>query len=472
MDEDARDFLENEEIVEAVNRFLGMIDEDRFEYFDVFEYEGIVDYFLDEGKIKKAATAVAYGLQIHPSSVSLKVKKAQILLIEGQAEESLELAIFAERIENTNPDVYLVKGSALVMLDQIDQAIEAYEKAVEYNYDDNDELLYNIGVTLGQAGECEQALVFLQQAYEANPKNELVLYELGYYYDRIQEFTKSIRYYNEYLDIDPFNASVWYNLGITFNRIGEHDKAVEAYDFSIALQDDFEQAYFNKANALSNNNRYKDAIPCYEEYLSYDKDNDDAYCYLGECYLNLEQFQEALQNYRKAIRVNKNNSNAWYGAGLIQWMDGKLPEALANLKKALKLDDENPDFWLMYGKISHEMEKYDQAESAFEKATVLDPDNAESWIAFAELEYDRGKLASSIEILKNASSSIADDPNINYRLTAYLLENNDEQSATGYFERALEIDFSNYRVLFDYYPEALQNESIKRLIKKHESTKL
>ena len=121
----------------------------------------------------------------------LKIKKSQILLIDGKAEESLELANFAEAVEDTNSDVYLVKGSALIMLGEVSEAIEAYEKAIEFNYDENDDLMYNIGVTLGQAGENEKALEFLERAYENNPKNELVLYELGYYYDRIQEFVKS-----------------------------------------------------------------------------------------------------------------------------------------------------------------------------------------------------------------------------------------------------------------------------------------
>ncbi len=471
MDEDARDYLENEEIVDAINRFKKMIKEKRFEYFDVFEFEGIIEYFLDEGKIKKATIAAENGLAIHPASVALKIKKAQILLVDGKAEECLELIQLAESMESTNSDVYLVKGSALIMLGMIDEAISAYELSVKHSFEDDDDLMYNIGVTLGQAGEISKAISFLKRAYESNPKNELILYELGYYCDRVQDFDESIRFYNEYLDIDPFNASVWYNMGITYNRTGQHDEAVTAYEFAIALQEDFDQAYFNKANALANSNRPKEAIAAYEEYLERDKENDDAYCYLGECYLNLEQYSEALVNYRKAIRLNKNNSNAWYGSGLIMWMEGQLSEALTNLKKALKLDDENPDFWLMYGKIYHEMEEYDQAETAFSKSTVLDPDNAEGWISFAELEYDRGNLSKSIEILKNAGEVIKDDPTINYRLTAYLLENNDELSATGYFEKALEVDFSNYRVLFDYYPEALQNESIKKLIKKHESTK-
>ncbi len=472
MDEDARDFYENEEIVEAVKRFKKMIKNDSFEYFDVFEIEGMTDYFLDEGKIKLARMAVANGLNIHPASTVLQIKNAQILLVDGKAEECLEIIGRAEKIENCNPDVFLVKGSALIMLGQVSEAIEAYEQSVRYNFEDTDDLLYNISVTLGQAGETDRAIDFLERAYEINPENELVLYELGYYYDKKQEFKKSISYYNSYLDIDPFNASVWYNLGITYNRIGQHEEAINAYDYSIALQDNFEQAYFNKANALSNSNRYEEAVQCYHEYLELDKSNDDAYCYLGECYLNLERNDEALINYRKAIRINKNNANAWYGSAVVMWIEGKLTEALVFIKKALKLDDENADFWLIYGKINHESEKFDQAESAFEKAVSLDPDNPDSWVSYAEMEYERGSLNDAITILKNAYQILSDDSVISYRLTAYLLENNDELSAAGYFEKALELDFNGYHNLFDYYPEAIQNESIKKLIKKHQSTKL
>jgi tetratricopeptide (TPR) repeat protein len=104
-------------------------------------------------------------------------------------------------------------------------------------------------------------------------------------------------------------------------------------------------------------------------------------------------------------------------------------------------------------------------------ATTLDPDNRESWISYAEMQYEQGLLQQSIDILKKAHKIIADDSNINYRLTAYLLENNEERSATDYFEIALKADFNSYRDLFDYYPKAQQNESIKQLIKEYQSTK-
>ena len=472
MDEDERDFYTNEELTEVINRFNKALTENKIEYFDVFECEGLADYFLDEDKLKSAEQVIQMGLSIHPDSVALQIKNAQIQLLNGDPKQCLATITLAESVEQTNPDVYLVKGSALITLGRTTEAIEAYQLSIRYNYEEKDDLLYSIAVTLGQAGETDHAIDFLNEAHQSNPQNELVLYELGFYHDKKQDFKTCIHFYNLYLDIDPFNASVWYNLGIAYNRLGNEDKAIEAYDYAIVLQDDFEQAYYNKANALSNSNQYEKAIDCYKEYIKRDKHNDDAYCYLGECYLNLERHQEALMNYRKATRLNKSNPNGWYGAGLIMWMEGKLTDAQVFLKKSIKLDDANPDYWLIYGKINTELENFQQAETAFEKATSLDPDNSDGWISFAEMEYEKGCLNDAIQILKNALTIIEGDSGINYRLTAYLLENNDELTATNYLEKALEIDVDCYRDLFDYYPAAKQNESIRKVIKEHQSTKL
>jgi tetratricopeptide (TPR) repeat protein len=471
MEEDSRDYFEGEEISEALQRFRKMMNTDKANYFDVFEIEGIVDYFLDEGKISMAKIAIEKGLKIHPSAIALQIKKAQLLLADGKVEESLKMIRVAEQVEESNSDVYMIKGSALVMLGTIESAISAFEKSIFYNYDEEDELLFNIGITLGQAGEISKAISYLERAYRSNPANEQVLYELAYYCDKDFQDEKSIEFYNKYLDIDPFNSSVWYNLGITFNRIGKYEKAIEAYDFSIVLNDEFGQALFNKANALSNSNKHEEAVETYLEYLEGDKENDDAFCYLGECYLNLDRYNEALVNYRKAIRLNKNNASAWYGSGLVMWIENKLKESQLLIKKAIKLDEENPDFWLMYGKVNQELNDFKLAEAAFETTTTLDPYNAEGWISYAEMQYERGMLKKSIQILKKANKIIENDPDINYRLTAFLLENNEERSATDYFKIALKADFSSYGDLFDYYPKARQNESIKRLIKEYQSTK-
>jgi len=53
MNEDARDF-EDDNIEEAVARFNDTLITNASEYFDVFEIDGIVDQFLEDGQIELA----------------------------------------------------------------------------------------------------------------------------------------------------------------------------------------------------------------------------------------------------------------------------------------------------------------------------------------------------------------------------------------------------------------------------------
>ena len=153
MNEDARDNFEEDDFQEAVARFKKMVKSHTSKYFDVYEVEGIVDHFLEDGRIKLAKKAVEAGLRLHPSSVSIKIRKAQVLLHEGKLEECLELLELAEQIETNNPDLYLTKGGALNLLGDVEKAVEAFDMALSMPIDHPDETLYNIGISFGQAGE-------------------------------------------------------------------------------------------------------------------------------------------------------------------------------------------------------------------------------------------------------------------------------------------------------------------------------
>ena len=94
MDEESRDLYEEDEIIEAVKRFKKMVRQKHVSYFDVFEFEGIADHFMDEGRLKLAKKAVAAGLHMHPSSTALLLKKAQIFAYDGKPEKCLKLVKF------------------------------------------------------------------------------------------------------------------------------------------------------------------------------------------------------------------------------------------------------------------------------------------------------------------------------------------------------------------------------------------
>jgi tetratricopeptide (TPR) repeat protein len=472
MNEEARDNIEDDDFEEVAARFKKMVKSNTSEYFDVFEVEGIVDHFLEDGNIKLAKKAVVTGLRMHPSSISIKIRQAQVLMHEGKLEECLKLVNLIEKIETNNPDLYLTKGAVLTLKGDLTMAVAAYEYALKMPIDELDETLYNIGVSFGQEGETHLALKYLEKAYRENPDNEIVLYELGYYFDKDSQFENSIEFYNKYLNIDPFNHSVWYNIGITYNRMGMFEKAIEAYDFALVINDEFLHAHFNKANALANNNQFDEAINCYLEYLLLDKSNDDAHCYLAECYLNTDRYSEALINYQKAIRLNDSNASAWYGSGLIMWSEGQLAEAQNFFKKALSLEEDNSDFWAMNAKVHAELNEIGEAIDSFEMATVLEPDCIENWLSYSEMFYDQEDNDRAIEVLRTATKINKSNAFLNYRLTAYLLDKNEELEAACHFERALKIDYSKQNELFEFYPEASKIESIKKLISQYQSMKL
>jgi len=86
--------------------------------------------------------------------------------------------------------------------------------------------------------------------------------------------------------------------------------------------------------------------------------------------------------------------------------------------------------------------------------------------------YDLDDTDKAIKILKTATKTNKSNAYLDYRLTAYLLDKNEELEAACHFERALKIDYSKNSELFEFYPEALKIESIKKLISQYQSTKL
>jgi len=463
MKEEERSYFSDEDTSDALNRFKRSLLSGGKKYFDVSEFEGIVEQLLEEGDIKSSEIAAKQGIQIHPNAVPLRLKYAQVLLNKGNFEEAIEHLNFVEKVETTNPDVFLIKGSAWLVLDNEIKAGKAFKKAIETAEGDLDDILYNIGMAYIQSGDIPKAIQHFEEAVQTNPENEAALYELGFFCDQQGDFEKSISYYNNYLDIDPFNFSTWFNLGITHNKAGNYDKAIEAYEFAQALNDNFHQAIFNIANAHANSGKFREAILKYHEYLKFDSKNDDAYCYIGECYLNLEDYTKSEKFYNKAIKINDGNDTAWFGVGLIMWIERKYTESIVFIKKAIEIDEANPEYWLTLAKVYNDFRHEKNAIKALKKAARLEPENSEVWLTWVDVYLKSKDLKHAIHILKTAVNK-NEDAILKYRLVSLLLESQNEPEAFEMLSSAMHQDFLHINYLFDFYPKAPKNKRLKQMV--------
>lgn len=463
MNQEDWSFIGEEGMNEAISRFRKSLASGRKTYFDVSEFEGIVEYLLDEGDIKTSEIAILQGIQIHPGAVPLQLKYAQVLLSKGKYQNALKYLNLAEQVEVTNPDIHLMKGSAWLIMGNEKEAEKSFKKAMNSADAEKDDILYNIGSAYVQVGDIENGIGYFEQSLEINPENELALYDLGFFSDQEGQYRKSIEYYNRYLDIDPFNFSIWFNLGISYNKAGNFTKAIEAYEFALALNEDFDQSLFNIGNAYANAGNYTEAINKYIEYLDLDPENDDAFCYIGECYLNLDDHKMAEQYYRRSLDLNPENDTSLFGLGLVMWVGKKEKQGIRFIKKALKIDSSNSEYWVTLAKIYNDINQFKEAEAALAAAAEIDDSNVEIWLTRVEGLMKNSDLENAIRVIVKGIER-CEDSLLKFRLVALLLEKKQYQKAYAYLLTAMEQDFVNINYLFEVYPKALKNKKLRSLI--------
>ena len=462
--EGARENSESKEFAGVLKRYKKMLSEEQMGFFDVSDFEHIVDHYIDKNQLTNALQACEIAISQHPYSLMVKIKKAQVLIGQLKTEKALQLLQMLGEIENTNPEVLLMLGNCYSLQGEENKAYDYYRKAEKYSFEDRDDLLYNIGAGYVQNSDYRRATFFLEKAYQENPKNDSVLYDLAFCYDKLGDDGKSIRFYNEYLDIDPYAESAWYNLGIIYTRLEEYDKAIEAYDFALAIDENYASALFNKANTLSTVEKYDEALIYYFDYLRFDKNSSDARVYIAECYFQLEDYSKSYQYYKQAIQLDPNNADGWYGAGIVLMIEENLAESLVFLKKAIKLDDSCADFWNAFGKVNAALDNYEDALIAFRKSVEVEESNPDFWIAFADFFYHYDQLDLAIQTLFSAEKTVPENVFLLYKLSGYLAENGNLQLAKSYLRRALSLNYPMHTEMFLDFPGLQSKRWIVKLI--------
>jgi tetratricopeptide (TPR) repeat protein len=469
MNDSFESFYEEEGLFESINRFEEMASGNGSCYFDVYEFENIIDYYIDQHNFNQAKAAIDRGLKQHPNSSSFKLRLAHIYIQNGKPSKGLHLLREIEPLEAANADFYLLKGTALNVLGKREGAHNAFDKAIQLTTENKDDVIFSVAYSYLNTRRYKLAIKYLSLALEINPDNLSVVQELALVYEKTDELEKSIEYYKKYLELDPFAEHIWFSLGMVYSTREENDLAIDAYDYAIAICPDYISAYFSKANTLINIKNYKEALESYQQIISIEPDNVQAYTYVGECYDKLELYKRAIYYFRKALVLDKNCGDAWYGLGMAYYNMEEYSNSLDYFAYANKIDPENPDFWFMLGEAYRKLNILDKSAESFHRAVELDPNDYEAWLSHADIFFMENKLNEAITVLNKAYQYNNEISTINYNLAVYYLYDNQPQLAVKYFEKGLSINFSEHNELLDRYPITSKSEVFSQLIKKYKN---
>ncbi len=466
MEEEKFGISHDEEIREVVQRFEKMKRNNENYFFDVIEFETIIDFYIESNNPATAFEAASIASSQHPNSVSIQLRKARVLLEKGRAVEALRILKKLENIEPGNHEIYIVKGTALGILGDVNGAKKMFDVALTKDSDDIENILFAITSVLQNLNYYEQLIPYLRRLLELEPEFYAHIYDLAYAYEKLHEYENSIKHYTTYLEDEPFSDSAWYNLGIIYNKTDQPLKALEAYDYALAINNQNSFALFNKGNILSNLDRYTEAIPVYHEYLENEPDSFEAMTYLAECYEKTDNIVLARKYYNEAIDMAPEFADPWIGLGIIAMNSGEIEKSLIYFRKASRLDNENPEIIYLTGKALYARGDKKAALKSFRDALKLDAFYDEAWADLARIIIAEGLISRALPLAEKAHKITGDVPGMNYLLASLYVYTGNYHPAFDHLSAAIELEPRLFEEYSDLFPETLLDKKIKNLLKK------
>ncbi len=437
---------------EVIRRYEDMLRSSSTYYFDVFEFENIIDHYLDLHNAPGAGVAAEIARQQHPYSSELQLKHAEILIADKKFEEATALLDLLAQIEPHNTDVMLLLGKLYLAKKWGLKANSYFKKALAENLENRTEILGNICSMFLEKGDTKSALPYLEIAISEDTDNENLWFDLAYCYDREGKTPEAINGYIRYLNYDPFNDSAWYNLGLLYSREDEHEKALDAFEFCVAIIAEIPIYILSLAHTLATLERYPKAIELFKELLETDPENVNALCSIGECYEKLGESVLAISYYDRTILLDPENAEAYYGLAVIHMEKGNYFESLTMVKLCLKYDDVNPEYWFGLGKVYHKLGSIPESIKAYEKAILLDEEDVDS---IAGLAYIYIEQHDEERALRNFLRCVEISEEVEFLVQAAIIEvrKGMRTQAFEHLQRAITIDEEAGVDFFNEYPE-------------------
>ena len=305
-------------------------------------------------------------------------------------------------------------GSAYGKLQQYDEAIAAYDRALENNQNETtkDFVLYlergNIlrekqstlsGIVQSKGDLYQKAEASYNEAVKINPLHPGVYNNRGLLYKEAKEYDLAIADFSKAIEINPNYGDAYYNRSEIYSeleqyKLGNADK-VKALKLQIG---DLIATINSSAIDRENLEKYQQAVSSYSNAIAANPNDAEAYYNRGNVYQESKQYQLAINDYNEAIAINSNHIQAYYNRGATYSELKQYEPAIADYGKAISL---NPNYVKAYenrGDAYQGLEQYEQAVNDYNKAISLNPNSIGAYTglgnAYRKLkQYDRARTS-------------------------------------------------------------------------------
>ncbi len=438
---------------------------------------------LDENNLDAQARLGNYFLLVQPplipeaEKIQEKITAKDPNFIEGQI---LKASILASQ---NRPESEVVR--------KIEQAIGTDPKRIETYIS-----LSRYYMTKEKAAEAEAAI---QRGITADPTKALGMTEYGrflMYADRNEEAEKQ---FNLAIAAEPEDIEAHEAIAEFFTATRQYAKAEAAYKVLVQIQENSPESRLELADFYANTHRQEDAIATLEQIITDSPDYVLARYRIGQIYLDRKQSDKVNEQLDALFKINDNDSEARLLRARLEISENRSDDAVKDLESILKKQPSHREALFYIAQAKLELGQIDQAKAFIAdleqyhsrflrtwllkiRAAMASGETAEA-LRFANELYDKagaatanadtnslalqdlqskaltarglaylalGRRAEALATLQGVANDSPNSSSANVNLAKATALNNDQAGALEIYEKALDLDPSNFDALSGY----------------------
>lgn len=456
----------------SLTKFESMLKTNSVLFFDSDEFESIIQFYFENGRIARAKKAVKLGLEQHPSSITLKLFQVEIYILEDKLPQAERLLDILYNVEPQNEEIYIQKANILSKRNEHEKAIEALKIALKLldSDEDNADLFALIGMEYLFMDQFENAKNYFIKCIEFDFEDYSALYNIIYCFEYLDLQEEAIAFLNDYLNKNPYSEVAWHQLGKQYDAIGDYEKSLAAFEFAIISDDTFIGAYLEKGKLLEKTKHYEEAIENYSFTLTLDEPTSFALLRIGSCYEKLGANDLAAQYYFRTVHEDPLLDKGWISITRFYNKQKEYHKALYYINKAINIDDSNVKYWKLYARINHRLNFIEEAEYGYKKALDLGSYELELWLERSDVLIKLGEFEASAFNLIQALEFYPETADIEYRLAGIYFSLQENKKGQYHLKNGLRLNAEFSFIIDELFPLIAKHQTVVHIISNRKKT--
>ncbi|MEM1216996.1 MAG: tetratricopeptide repeat protein, partial [Bacteroidota bacterium] len=209
-------------------------------------YQELLDYLLDEERMKEAAQVVEVALSQYPYASDFYYVKVQLLIQQDNLRLARRTVDRALAIHPGDITLQLLRSEIFIRLGQTSRGL-AMLAPLKFQVDQPtlSQLLLVESLAYERLHDLDHMFYALKAALEADPENEQALERIHFCLRLDKRHEESLQIFESILEQNPYAAKAWFYLGQSCAYLGNNERAVQAFEYAFLSDADYEDAYEN-----------------------------------------------------------------------------------------------------------------------------------------------------------------------------------------------------------------------------------